>query len=320
MRADAVFEGGGVKAIGLLGALSVAEARGYEWGNLAGTSAGAIVAALLAAGYRADEISSMLMNQDLTRFRDQCLLGRIPVAGPILSVLLWYGIHPGTYFEEWMREKLLARGVRTFGDLIFDEFSTDNRYRFRLRVIASDLSNRRLLVLPDDVEYYGVKPEALDVAWAVRMSMSIPFFYHSVRLHYRLAGGRPAVSHIVDGGLLSNFPVWLFDSPGPPPWPTFGFLLVEPNFHRYRELINPLSFAAALFSTMMEAHDTRYMEEEDRVRTIAIPTLGIKSTDFNLSRADKERLFDSGVKAAEEFFSSWDFQEYVHLYRRGPAE
>ena len=53
LKADAVFEGGGVKGIGLVGAVAFAEEKGYRWVNLAGTSAGAIVAALLAAGYNA---------------------------------------------------------------------------------------------------------------------------------------------------------------------------------------------------------------------------------------------------------------------------
>ena len=53
--ADAVFEGGGVKGIALVGAVAVAEEKGYRWANLAGTSAGAIVASLLAAGYTGAE-------------------------------------------------------------------------------------------------------------------------------------------------------------------------------------------------------------------------------------------------------------------------
>ena len=50
-HADLVFEGGGVKGIGLAGALATLEEREYGPQNIAGTSAGAITAALLAAGY-----------------------------------------------------------------------------------------------------------------------------------------------------------------------------------------------------------------------------------------------------------------------------
>jgi len=50
LKTDAVFEGGGVKGIGLVGAVNEIEKAGYEFENLAGASAGAIVASLLAAG------------------------------------------------------------------------------------------------------------------------------------------------------------------------------------------------------------------------------------------------------------------------------
>ncbi len=60
-RLDGVFEGGGVKGIALVGAVSVVEEAGYSFVNLAGTSAGAIVATLLAAGYTAGELKTVLM-------------------------------------------------------------------------------------------------------------------------------------------------------------------------------------------------------------------------------------------------------------------
>ena len=60
LKTDAVFEGGGVKGIGLVGAVSEIEKAGYEFENLAGTSAGAIVASLLAAGYSSEELKREL--------------------------------------------------------------------------------------------------------------------------------------------------------------------------------------------------------------------------------------------------------------------
>ena len=68
LMADAVFEGGGVKGIGLVGAVAVAEERGYQWVNIAGTSAGAIVAALLAAGYSATEMKQIMEELDYNSF------------------------------------------------------------------------------------------------------------------------------------------------------------------------------------------------------------------------------------------------------------
>ncbi|WP_404926752.1 patatin-like phospholipase family protein [Paenibacillus polymyxa] len=71
MEADAVFEGGGVKGIAFVGAIEVMEAKGYTWKKLLGTSAGAIVAALLACGYNSAEIRKLMSSLDYMK-----LLGR----------------------------------------------------------------------------------------------------------------------------------------------------------------------------------------------------------------------------------------------------
>ncbi len=309
LRADAVFEGGGVKGIGLVGAVTEAERRGYTWANLAGASAGAMVAALLAAGYTGEELGALLLDLDYRRFLDP---GRL--AGPVLSLLCDNGLYRGRELEAWLDGLLGARGVRNFGDLVVPEFADDPRYRFRLRVIASDLTLGRLLVLPQDISEYGYRPDDLGVARAVRMSASIPFFYQPVVLADRLRGGRNV---IVDGGVLSNFPVWLFDSQGegPPPWPTIGFKLVEPGEGQPRAIRGPVGLLTALFATMMEARDAQYIEDEDFVRTIAIPTHGVGTVDFDLPRARAQELYEAGRAAAAEFFEHWNFGRYVAAFR-----
>ena len=73
-------------------------------------------------------------------------------------------------------------------------------------MIASDLTNGRLVVLPDDLIQYGIDPGSFSIAKAIRMSCSLPYFFEPVKLHTR---GETSI--IVDGGVLSNFPMWLFD-------------------------------------------------------------------------------------------------------------
>ena len=74
-KIDAVFEGGGVKGIGLAGAVSVLDEHGYTFENVAGTSAGAIVAALVAAGYTAAELKDTVSAIDYGKFEDPGALG-----------------------------------------------------------------------------------------------------------------------------------------------------------------------------------------------------------------------------------------------------
>ncbi len=315
LKADAVFEGGGVKGIGLAGAVAVAEEKGYQWVNVAGTSAGAIIAALVAAGYTGTEMKSILDELDYNRFKDTSLLDRVPFVGPMASLIFEKGIYEGRFFENWMRNLLQEKNIETFSDLVREEYKGDKRYRFKLTVIASDITRGRLLVLPQDMADFGIRPEDFNVAAAIRMSMSIPFFFEPVKLRNMKTN---EVSYVVDGGVLSNFPVWLFDTEGGiPEWPTFGFKLVEPEEGTPHRVRGPISLLAALISTMAEAHDARYIEDAQFVRTIPIPTLGVGTTEFDITKEKSEALYQSGKQAAEKFFENWDFGQYVNKYRQG---
>jgi NTE family protein len=325
-RVDLVCEGGGVKGIGLAGSYAILEERGYEPQNVAGTSAGAITAALIAAGYSSAELREIILGLDYRSFEDKSWLDRVPLVGVPLSILVDEGIYEGERFLSWMRDLLAAKGVHTFADLKTEW--DDPKYSSRLQVVASDISARQLLVLPRDAHLLGIAPEKLEVALAVRMSMSIPIFFKAVRIQ------NPETNHehlIVDGAMLSNFPVWLFDCPEGevPEWPTFGLLLVEPDPkvpiserlpapehapHGARGLVNLLS---GLVHTMMEAHDRLYLEKAQYARTIPIPTLGVGTTEFGLSRERAVGLYDSGRKAADTFLETWDFDADLAAFRSG---
>ena len=325
-HADLVFEGGGVKGIGLVGALSALEERGYVSQNLAGTSAGAIVAALLAAEYKADELHEIMKNLDFKSFMDKGWEDRIPGAGKPLSIILDQGIYEGNKFLEWIRGQLEAKNVKTFGDLVHPEFKGHPKYGYKVQVIVSDLTSKRLLVLPKDAEVLGVKPDELEVAQAVRMSMSIPVFFEPVRWKNPDSGEEHV---IVDGGMLSNFPVWLFDSNEEPEWPTFGLRLAEPEKTKTlaRELPADtpshvgiratISYLWSLVATMMAAHDRLYVDQADYARTIPIPVSGVKATDFELTEDKAEELYGNGKVAAERFLDQWNFKEYIEAFRKG---
>lgn len=319
-KADAVFEGGGVKGIGLVGALEHMEERGVKLQNIVGTSAGAIVAALVAAGYSAADLGTILEELNYRRFTDKSTLDRVPLLGPAVSLLREKGLYEGNYFESWLRELLAKapRKVRTFRDLHMEGEQPGSKYFYKLQVIAADLTRRKQLVLPWDIRDYGRDPEDLDVAWAVRMSMSIPFFFEPVRIQ----DGQGRTCYIVDGGVLSNFPVDILDNKSAnPPWPTFGLKLVDRvNDQGLAEedpcrIRGPISLLKALFETMLEAHDARYIQQKNFDRTIAIPTLGVRTTDFGIRRDRSEALRTAGRRAAELFFQAWNFEAWIQKHR-----
>jgi NTE family protein len=319
---DLVFEGGGVKGIGLAGAYRTLSDRGYKPQCEAGTSAGAIMASLVAAGYTGAELEGIVLDKekmDFAKFQDQTFLDRFGRPGDITQFLASGGMHSGKYFLDWIRKLLAAKGVSKFGDLRKEGEADENR-QYHLQLIASDVSSRSMLVLPKNARDIGSDPDQLEVAEAIRMSMSIPVFFEPVKV-----GGH----QIVDGGVLSNFPIWLFDAPEgtTPTYPTFGLLLVAPN---QKEPLIPqppgaqvppiksrVDFLKAIAETMMEAHDRFYVEQANYARTIPIPTLGVKTTEFDIPDDKARQLFQSGQQAAEQFLASWDFDEYKQKFRSG---
>ncbi|WP_418792024.1 patatin-like phospholipase family protein [Phosphitispora sp. TUW77] len=313
-KANAVFEGGGIKGIGIAGALSVASEY-YDWMYTAGTSAGAIVASLVAAGYTAEEIRDLIFSIDYRRFEDNDMICKLPIFGPAWNLKVNLGLYKGDYIENWVREALRAKGVERFGDLVVVNRPGNFPGRYRLRVIASDITAGKMLVLPQDIAHYGIDPDKLEIAAAVRMSISIPFFFEPVVVTHKGDDGKEVDSYIVDGGLLSNFPVWLFDwDTGLKDMPTIGFKLIGANEERHNDINGPISMLKALFGTMLEGHDNRFVEEKNFQRTIAIPTFGIRTTDFDISEECIRSLYDSGAAAARDFFKDWNYRSYLLKY------
>lgn len=301
MKADAVFEGGGVKGIAFIGALLVMEENGYTWEKLAGTSAGSIVAALLSAGYTSSELRPVFEELDYLYFLERKGLGRLPVIGPLVELIVREGVFRADRIELFIEELLRKKGIRTFGDLPPG----------KLRIIASDVSAGKMLVLPDDLAQYDVVPDDFPIARAVRMSSSIPFFFQPDVLQKK-----GETHYIVDGALLSNYPVWLFDVPGKPLWPTIGFRLHDSSAPREGKKITGLfSFTRGLVMTMLDAHDRLYVEKAQAVRTIFIPTFGVRTTQFQLPTDVRRKLFQSGEESARRFLDGWDFEKYVAVFR-----
>jgi len=158
--------------------------------------------------------------------------------------------------------------------------------------------------------------------------MSIPLFFEPGRLaadKIRIQEDPAAKSSavIVDGGILSNFPVWLFDAdPGRRPrWPTFGFRLVDRATSLPRRIGGPVGLSIAMFETMRTAHDRR-ISQLKRSRTIDIDLTDviaahkIRVTSFTLSNEAKDALYTAGYACARDFFlNRWNWQE--HLQARG---
>jgi NTE family protein len=316
---DLVLEGGGVKGAGLAGAVRVL-AEHYDFHRVAGTSAGAIVAALVAAG-RGDELEALTIDTDFADFLDEGTCGRfLGTLGNGIDMLAREGIYRGRALHHWIQDTLADAGVWSWGDLRLPGTTarTPVEHRYRLVVIVSDVSRGRMLRLPWDYErLLGCSPDGMPVADAVRASASIPFFFRPWRLPVdpALTDGRSEIV-LTDGGMLSNYPIGLFDDE--PGHPTIGVKLsarLAMCDQRWHDADDPLSLARALVATMTNAHDQVYVDQPSVVsRTVFVETDGVRSTDFRLTEEVKRGLFDNGVGAARKFLAGWDFEEWRRLY------
>jgi NTE family protein len=297
VRADGVFSGGGVKGIAFAGAIKAAEEAGYsEWERLAGTSAGAIAAMALAVGYDATQIREVLAATDYTRIADTT-----SVFGRLFNLVRRHGLTRGSGLGDWI-EGLLREApqpVSVFGEL-------DGR----LQVVGCDIAHSRLVVFPDDVGLYEdergrpLQPQHFPVADAVRISAGYPYYFPPLALRDR-ATGKDGV--LVDGGVASAFPVFLFDRPDPR-HPTWGFRLHSgmgadrPSRREIAGIDWPVDMAWGILETAMNAFDRRdLLSFGDRV--VSIPTGNVEALDFRLFPEQREFLYRSGYEAARAFFA-----------------
>ena len=294
MHIDGVFSGGGIKGLALIGAYEVLEEKGFTFERVAGTSAGSIVAAFVAAKYTGKEIAGMLEQLDLSTLLDERKL-LIPFPFAKWLFLYWrLGLYKGIALEKWLEEKLADKGIRTFSDLPKDS----------LRVIASDITNGVMLVLPDDLPKYGIEPASFSVAKAIRMSCSLPFFFEPVAL-----GTKQNKSIIVDGGVLSNFPMWLFDKENVKKIrPVIGIRLSHKQSEHPKHMIkNAFHLFGAMFETMKDAHDSRYISRKHEKNIIFIPSEGVMTTEFTLTKEKQGEIIQFGRDYAKKFLRTWTY-------------
>jgi len=300
-----VLEGGGVKGIGLVGAISVLEEHGFSFVRVAGTSAGAIVGSLVAAGFTSTELHQLMVTLDYTKFRDASEWEKI--LAPAKGIDLWFheGIYKGEYFHHWIAEQLATRDKHTFDDLRTDAGpGVPDNEQYKLVVMTSDLSQGQLKRLPWDYADPAHPAGGQRVADAVRASMLIPFFFRPFALNVYADG--PSV--FVDGGMLSNFPVDAFDAPtgAPSAVPTIGIKLSAKQ--RADVIAHPvkgdLSLAMAMLGTMQSWSDQMHMDDPGVIaRTIFVDTLGVNATDFGITRPVQDELYQNGRAAAEKWLA-----------------
>lgn len=366
MKIDLVFAGGGAKGIVHSGAVQALLDEGHDFRRLVGTSAGAITAVLLGAGFSTQEITAvfteklpdgrsrlgtlkdapetftdavvdqsvlytMLQDIDLSfvpkheqnKFLHKIMHAFLKSASfrELFSFVEIGGIYSGNAFLTWMQE-LFAK--KSLGNATFAEFheATGNH----VTAVATDLDKSNRLI------FNHITTPDLPIAWATRMSMSIPLVWQEVfwQKEWGLYAGEDITGHsIVDGGVVSNLPLdlVLVDLPhinkamgGPPPDNHAIGLYIDINLpvpdsedkqsksklHNLSEdghLVQIDRRMNNLIDTFTRAHD-RIVANMYPHNVCSLPAKGYETMDFNMSDHRVQALINAGNTAMQGYLAA----------------
>jgi NTE family protein len=241
------------------------------------------------AGYSPRELEDIVNETDFGPLTKKTKLCGIPLIGRPLSIIVNKGMYDSGMIESWVGGLLEKKGVTKFGDVMRDGKSD-------LKIIAADITRSKMLVLPEDLADYGIDPAGFSIARAASMSSSIPYFFTPVIIK---TGDK--VNYIVDGGLLSGFPVWIFDEENGGVQ-TLGVMIKNQQSSTSRGKTDIISYTEDIINAPINEDETNFVRNKDLVRTMVIDYDGrVSATDFAKVNNSKKIMMQSGYESAVRF-------------------
>lgn len=320
-----VLEGGGVRGLAYAGVFSVLEEKGIlqQIENVGGSSAGSIAGMMVSIGYTASEIDSMMVELRIQKFND----GKGGLLGKYRRFKNGFGIYKGIAFEKWLQQLVSFKTGNpqlTFSQL--HELHLSDPLFKDFYCTGTNLSKQRL-----EIFSYKNTPH-MPIALAARVSGGIPLYFAPVALDNEMKKVKAKdtvsfVNYFVDGGMLSNYPISMFDSCEHTVHSpllcdkinfneqTIGIKLERPQqidslFNNSIIIpsyeINKLSVYLSAFSNLLiETLNRKYPGlENEKGRTIYVSQGNISSQIKKTRYQDKLFLYTNGVNAANDFFNS----------------
>lgn len=318
-----VLEGGGVRGLAYAGVFSVLEQKGIiqQVEKVGGSSAGSIAGMLLCVGYNAAEIDSLMIELPVQKFKD----GYGGLIGKYKRLKTDFGIFKGDAFEKWLQQLVAHKtGNRNLTFEQLHQLRLKNNMYKNLFCTGTNLSKQQL-----EIFSFETTPN-MPIALAVRISGGVPLYFEPVALDNHLhkikkTDSTSFINYYVDGGMLSNYPISMFDTcEGSATNPLFCDK-VKFNCHtigikleRQQQIdslnqnniripaydINKFSeYLAAFSNLLMETLSRKYPGlENEKGRTIYVSQGNISSIIKKTKQQDKLLLYENGVKAANDFF------------------
>ena len=325
-----ILKGGGVRGISYLGALSVLYDKEIisQIERVAGSSAGAITALIIALNFDKETTVDIANSLDFKKvpqtpsffatrdandpehFEEEAmprgLVNTFANIGTTVNEVKYLfntlGMHTSEYIYNWFDDqvaKLVGKRGGTFKEFV--EAGGKDLY-ITVTNISSNTSHVCCAETTPDLE----------VAEAVRTSMSIPIFFESIVFENIYFKG-----YFGDGGVMNNYPINLFDKGLEPNPETLGlFIYATPSEQRVPENYGLKNIIGDLIASLLEAQDWQFArQKEDVVRSIQISSLGISATDFDIEKGDEKhtKLVNEGTRATNAFLKAYEANEIETL-------
>jgi len=308
-----VFEGAGIKGLAYSGVIEQLEIYGVvrEIEKVGGTSAGAITALMVALDYSSDEIFRIVSSTRFQKFNS----GGGWFVGGIYRMNNRFGWYKNNNFEKWLEEIIVAKTGNP--EITFSELTENG---FKELYVTGTCLNRQEMILFSAETYPSMK-----IKDAVKVSMSIPLYFEANFIDkdgelYKNPDDREDLDIVVDGGILGNFPIEMFDETGVdsmgsryriPDKKTLGIRIdsdrqIENDRKRTglveQDITDLKSYIEAFYILTLESLNRHQLTNEDWERTISVSSVGIGPRIKRLKDEDKERLRKSGIDAVIQFF------------------
>lgn len=316
-----VFSGGGILGIAYLGSLDYLYKTHliYPIERVAGTSAGAITACLTSFNLSFKDLSNSLLSLDYTQILDKDDTPETPREltatvkeqfgkvfdniDCVFRLIKKFGWYSSQYFYDWIKGQIANQfdstkkaPPYTFSDFHNTSIHKNKRPFKDLYIIGTNVSNSTSIVFS-----YESTPN-MEVAEAVRISMSVPLLFESITSDCISANNEPP-NVFIDGGMLYNFPINLFDSISPISETLGIYFKSTPTPTPIKNLVNFLSNALSCSGSVQNVLFAS--KPENIARSICIQTGDISPFDFEITTGDNTYtfLYEQGYHAAEIYFS-----------------
>lgn len=279
-----VFSGGGSKGIAYLGVLKkMEELKGdmdieIDVKRVICVSIGCLFGLVLMLNYDYTEIEEEILEKDLKSLQD------IKVSNFVSR----YGLDSGKNIVRWIETLIIKKGLSK--DTTFSELYNHTQKQYQ--VLATNLNKHKFTIF-DHINTPNVK-----VTDAIRMSIAIPFIFTKVMYNGDVH---------VDGGLISNFPMYLVEKDIPE---VLGVRLIahgaldESMTHIDNKVSDITEFCVNVMSCFMAHREQQSVQSNKYAEyTMLVGTGDLTNTiKFDLDNTTKSNLIQLGYEAADMYF------------------